>query len=133
MTSSCESLDNISTIVARSNSHGSLIGWDCNSACISSVLAISSLELNVSSCKSDYLATLISCYNINTRSLYCIISIKLNDSFGEWSSPWTFAVGYVFMIVVLADAVFLVLNLIWKIKLMKGEKALLSQNAKEVA
>ena len=91
------------------------------------VVFIVMLILLISSASASYNAVDL----VDAEEVYYML--KLNDSFGEWSSPWTFAVGYVFMIVVLADAVFLVLNLIWKIKLMKGEKALLSQNAKEVA
>lgn len=46
----------------------------------------------------------------------------------------TIALGFVLAVVVLAEAAAWVLNLLWKIKLMKGEKALLAGNySKEVA
>lgn len=45
-----------------------------------------------------------------------------------------FAIGYVLFALILVNAATLVLNLVWKIKLMKGEKALLSNGlVKEVA
>lgn len=45
-----------------------------------------------------------------------------------------FVIGYILFIVVIVDAVALALNLIWKIKLMRGEKQLLEQGfVKEVA
>lgn len=49
-------------------------------------------------------------------------------------SPTMFIVGIAISILPLLDAVALVLNLVWKIKLMKGEKALLEKGfEKEVA
>lgn len=49
-------------------------------------------------------------------------------------SPAMFIIGYVLNLLVLGVAALNVLNLIWKIKLMKGEKALLQQGfVKEVA
>lgn len=61
---------------------------------------------------------------------------------GTWSrsypnyadSPAMFIIGYVLNVLVLCVAALNVYNLIWKIKLMKGEKALLQQSfVKEVA
>lgn len=49
-------------------------------------------------------------------------------------SPVIFILGYIVFVVLLADCLAWVYNLIWKIKLMKGEKALLEQGlVKEVA
>lgn len=49
-------------------------------------------------------------------------------------SPTMFIVGIVMSILPLLDAAALILNLVWKIKLMKGEKALLEKGfEKEVA
>lgn len=49
-------------------------------------------------------------------------------------SVWTFGVGYAFSGVLLVTALVFVFNLVWKIKLMKGEKKLLESGlAKEVA
>lgn len=49
-------------------------------------------------------------------------------------SPAIFAIGYALFVVVIVNAAVLVLNLLWKIKLMKGEKALLAGGlSKEVA
>lgn len=46
----------------------------------------------------------------------------------------TFIIGFILFTVVILNAVVLVLNLLWKIKLMKGEKALLAKsNTEEVA
>ena len=57
---------------------------------------------------------------------------KLNPHYSD--STTMFALGYVVFVVVIVDAVALVLNLIWKIKLMKGEKKLLENGlVKEVA
>jgi hypothetical protein len=59
----------------------------------------------------------------------------LGDPRGKWTtSTWMVTVGYVLFVIVLLDAVALVLNLVWKLKLMKGEKDLLEASfAKEVA
>lgn len=55
-----------------------------------------------------------------------------NSSRGAWNAtPWTLYLGYVLFALVILDAVALVLNLVWKLKLMKGEKELLGQG-KEV-
>lgn len=53
----------------------------------------------------------------------------------NWNySIWTVPVGYVLAVILIVDAVGFGLNLLWKLKLMKGEKALLEQApAKEVA
>lgn len=49
-------------------------------------------------------------------------------------STWNFTVGYVLAAVIICNAVVMGLNLLWKIKLMKGEKALLEAGlVKEVA
>jgi NADH:ubiquinone oxidoreductase subunit 3 (subunit A) len=49
-------------------------------------------------------------------------------------SKIVFVLGYILFVVLLVDAAALVLNLIWKIKLMKGEKELLKNGlVKEVA
>lgn len=42
-------------------------------------------------------------------------------------SPAMFIIGYVMFMIVLADAVAWALNLLWKIKLMRGEKELLAR------
>lgn len=50
------------------------------------------------------------------------------------SNPLPIILGFVVCAIVLVNAVFIVLNLVWKILLMKGEKKLLAQSAdKEVA
>ncbi len=49
-------------------------------------------------------------------------------------SVWTFSVGYALSGVLIVTALVFVFNLVWKIKLMKGEKKLLESGlAKEVA
>ena len=49
-------------------------------------------------------------------------------------SKASFMIGYILFVVVIANAAALILNLIWKLKLMKGEKALLENGlVKEVA
>jgi hypothetical protein len=56
---------------------------------------------------------------------------------GEGSFKYSisnFILGYIMAVVIICDAVALVLNLIWKIKLMQGERKLLAQGFnKEVA
>lgn len=78
--------------------------------------------------------------DMNTGSK--IISETMPTEEGIWSraypmyadSPAMFIIGYVLNVLVLGVAVLNILNLIWKIKLMKGEKALLQQGlVKEVA
>jgi hypothetical protein len=49
-------------------------------------------------------------------------------------SPYMFIIGYILSLLALVDALALAYNLVWKIKLMKGEKALLENGlVKEVA
>lgn len=54
---------------------------------------------------------------------------EVNDSINYVTSTWNFALCYVIYILIILLCVALVLNLLWKIKLMKGEKALLAGNA----
>lgn len=57
-----------------------------------------------------------------------------NDLPEVTKSPVMFIIGIVIALIVLANGVFWALNLIWKIKLMKGEKQLLEKGfVKEVA
>jgi ABC-type phosphate transport system permease subunit len=60
---------------------------------------------------------------------------KAGNAYKEVSqSPGMFIVGYIVFVLVLANAAAWTYNLIWKIKLMKGEKALLANGLnKEVA
>lgn len=60
---------------------------------------------------------------------------NLGEPRGEWSeTPWTVYFGFVVLVLVILNAVAWVLNLVWKIKLMQGEKKLLEQGlVKEVA
>ena len=61
-------------------------------------------------------------YNANFADEY-----NLNDA-------WMFPVGYALAAILIVDAIGFVLNLVWKIKLMQGEKALLQSGlVKEVA
>ena len=55
--------------------------------------------------------------------------------YGGWNEgTWMLTLGYVYMAILLIDAVVVVLNLVWKIKLMQGEQALLQSGvAEEVA
>ena len=52
----------------------------------------------------------------------------------EWpmneSENYQFIIGYIVAVIVLIDAVLLVLNTVWKVLLMKGEKQLLAMSAK---
>ena len=59
----------------------------------------------------------------------------LEPSYGKWdTNTWTISLGYVMAGLVLANMIVLVLNLVWKIKLMQGEKKLLQNGlVKEVA
>ena len=59
---------------------------------------------------------------------------EYNDSNGlnnYMHTPVMFYIGYVVFAIVLVDALAWVYNLIWKIKLMKGEKALLEASLKK--
>ena len=53
------------------------------------------------------------------------------------NDTYTFTVGYIMAVILLVNAVFLVLNVVWKVLLMKGEKQLLAgaanAQAEEVA
>ena len=52
--------------------------------------------------------------------------------FGEFqTSSWTVGIGYGLFVIVILDAVALGLNLLWKIKLMQGEKKLLENSIVE--
>jgi len=59
---------------------------------------------------------------------------QINDGYPVGKSPLSFVLGYILYVVILFDVAAMVLNLIWKIKLMQGEKALLKEGyVKEVA
>lgn len=59
---------------------------------------------------------------------------KLNSEYPIDKSPLNFILGYILYFIILVDVVALVLNVVWKIKLMQGEKALLKAGLeKEVA
>ena len=66
-----------------------------------------------------------------------IVPEKVTALRGEYpmskSDTYTYAIGYVVAVIVLADAALLVLNVVWKYLLMKGEKQLLEGSVKEVA
>ena len=54
-------------------------------------------------------------------------TLKLAVTYGAFSkTPWTPIFGYVLIALIAVDMVALVLNLVWKIKLMQGEKKLLN-------
>lgn len=55
--------------------------------------------------------------------------------YGKWNdSTWMLTLGYVYMGILLVNIAVVILNLVWKIKLMQGEKALLEAGvAEEVA
>ena len=55
------------------------------------------------------------------------------SDFGINKKGVMFILGYILYSVIILDAAALVLNLVWKIKLMQGEKALLKGVTKEVA
>lgn len=98
----------------------------------------------------NYVATGIVCATDIAVSIYVLIQNtifmnrfigiindpKLNEMYIEIAksrpdvsyvtSTWPFVVGYVVYILVILACVGLILNLVWKLKLMKGEKQLLS-------
>ena len=68
------------------------------------------------------------------QAAYSGISHFDESMFGEFqTTSWTIPVGYVLVAIVLLDAVAICLNLLWKIKLMQGEKKLLENSVAEVA
>ena len=77
--------------------------------------------------------------NVNTAIAginWDIAAEAFNDIYpDQWHySTWTIPVGYVLAVILVLDACGLGLNLLWKIKLMQGEKKLLEQGlVKEVA
>lgn len=62
-------------------------------------------------------------------------ALHLDGTYGKLSTTsWTIPLGFVLMVIVLLNAVAVVLNLVWKIKLMQGEKKLLENGlVKEAA
>lgn len=62
-------------------------------------------------------------------------ALHLNTTYGDLqTTSWTIPVGFVLMVIVLLDAVAVALNLVWKLKLMQGEKKLLENGlVKEAA
>ena len=55
-------------------------------------------------------------------------SLHIESSWGKFTDKsWTLAVGYALFAIVLVTAIVNVLNVVWKVMLMKGEKKLLSQ------
>ncbi len=73
--------------------------------------------------------------NIENCKYWYLQNITLAKSFGEWTTnTWTISLGYALAAIVLVNMVALILNLVWKIKLMQGEKKLLESGlVKEVA
>lgn len=62
------------------------------------------------------------------------VADKFNTNYPVEKTSVNFALGYVLYALVFVDVAALILNLVWKIKLMKGEKALLENGfEKEVA
>lgn len=61
--------------------------------------------------------------------------LDANSPFGEWTdSAWTIYLGFAYMGLLIVNVVAVVLNLVWKIKLVQGERALLEgKNLKEAA
>ena len=60
--------------------------------------------------------------------------VRYSEAYPVGKSPANFILGYALGVIVILTAVVHVLNLVWKIKLMKGEKALLQGGlVKEVA
>lgn len=70
-----------------------------------------------------------------TQSIAEYYNSLYTTTFGEFqTTSWTIPVGYVLAVIVIADAAVIVLNLVWKLKLMQGEKKLLESGlVKEVA
>lgn len=63
------------------------------------------------------------------KKIYDAVSSGVGMGWNRYSdSHAIFIIGYILYAVVLVDVVLLVLNTVWKILLMKGEKALLSKN-----
>lgn len=73
--------------------------------------------------------------NVNLVACQYYYEKYAKGSMGDWNaSTWMLTLGYVFFAIVVADIALIVLNLVWKIKLMQGEKALLASGlVKEVA
>lgn len=74
-------------------------------------------------------------YAINWTEIYDVYEIRQGIGAPEVTqSPTMFIIGIVVFIITIANALAWLYNLIWKIKLMKGEKALLEKGSvKEVA
>ena len=57
---------------------------------------------------------------------------EAQNYYGDWNeSTWMLALGYVYVGVLLVNVAVVVLNLVWKIKLMQGEQTLLQSGAVE--
>ena len=70
--------------------------------------------------------------NASKTDRYGNVSYYYAQSYSE--SYATIALGFVFAVLILADVAAWILNTVWKIKLMKGEKELLAGNfVREVA
>ena len=82
-------------------------------------------------------AALIVVFVINTYSLFVLVDrVEVGEAYefiyGEGNFKYTtinFILGYVMAGVIVIDATLLVFNLVWKVKLMKGEKKLLEASA----
>lgn len=83
-----------------------------------------------------YLCILLGQYAaIDWEELMAVYEMYIASNYPNPDKDYTtFILGFVMLVVVLADVAVWALNFIWKLKLMKGEKALLEQGlVKEVA
>ncbi|MDE6597095.1 MAG: hypothetical protein K2K60_00470 [Clostridia bacterium] len=73
--------------------------------------------------------------NLDMAQCELYYNTEANATYGKWSSStWMISLGYAYAAILFVNMAALVLNLVWKIKLMKGEKKLLESGlVKEVA
>ena len=77
-------------------------------------------------------AALIILFVVNTYSLFILVDrVEVGEVYAEINGKFNystinFILGYIMAGVIVVDAALLVFNLVWKVKLMKGEKKLLA-------
>ena len=85
------------------------------------------------------LAAVIILFVVQTYSLFIVIDresveIAYNRIIGNFKySTINFIMGYIMAGVIIANACLLIFNLVWKVKLMKGEKKLLAKQPVQIA
>ncbi len=74
----------------------------------------------------QYMSRFMGIINDPVLNAFYVAKAEANANVEYVSSTWNFALGFVVYTLVIIGSIGLILNLMWKVKLMKGEKELLA-------